>query len=67
MFPLYCEDVEICHRLKCFGGNLIALEFITLIHGLGGESKSKYMGKAIVSNLLLRYAYVRNLFIKRIW
>jgi GT2 family glycosyltransferase len=66
-FGLYCEDVEIAHRLQRMGGRLVFLEDIALIHGLGGEAKSKYLKKAIVSNFYLRYAYIRNAFLKRAW
>lgn len=66
-FGLYCEDVEIAHRLKRMGGRLIFLDDVALIHGLGGEAKNKYMKKAILSNVYLRYAYVRNSFLKRAW
>jgi len=66
-FLLYCEDVELCHRLKKLGGGLVFLKEIKLVHCLGGESKSKHMRQAIISNIYLRYRYLRNHFLRPLW
>lgn len=66
-FLLYCEDVELCHRLKTLGGRMVFLNNIKLVHCLGGESKTKHIRRAIISNIYLRYRYFRNRFLQRVW
>lgn len=64
-YPLYCEDVDFYHKIKCKQLNVIYDENIQLIHNLGGDSKGKYLAKAIYSNIIWRFFRVKNSFIYR--
>ncbi|UUM30032.1 glycosyltransferase family 2 protein [Vibrio japonicus] len=60
LFPLYCEDVALCHKAKLLN---IACEYVSnvkMVHHLGGEAKHKYLRKAIASNAIWRYVRLRN-------
>ena len=59
-FPMYAEDTELCDRVRKLGFKLSLVEDIELIHGLGGDSKGKYLGKAVISNIILRYKMFMN-------
>ncbi|NVH48270.1 glycosyltransferase family 2 protein [Photobacterium damselae] len=59
-YSLYCEDVDFYHKLKCKNINVIYDDDISLIHNLGGESKGKYLLKAISSNIKWRFFRVWN-------
>ena len=59
-FPMYAEDTELCDRCHAFKAPVMLLENIKLQHGLGGDSKSKYIFKAVISNLYLRFKMFQN-------
>lgn len=59
-FPMYAEDTELCDRCHAFKAPVMLLENIRLQHGLGGDSKSKYIVKAVISNLYLRFKMFKN-------
>ncbi|MDW2323706.1 hypothetical protein R7127_25950 [Vibrio sp. 1159] len=60
LFPLYCEDVDLCHKAKLLDIPCIPVESVRMIHHLGGEAMHKHLRKAIHSNLVWRYVRVRN-------
>ncbi|MCB2381936.1 hypothetical protein KV201_07070 [Shewanella sp. SR1] len=60
-YPLYCEDVDFYHRLLCNRYVVLYDEEVTLVHHLGGDSKGKYLSKAIYSNLVWRYYKIKNI------
>lgn len=60
-FPLYCEDTEICHRSNSLYGGIKVLENVKVLHHLGAEGKGRFRGKAVVSNILLRFFMLKNL------
>ncbi|HHQ4546977.1 TPA: glycosyltransferase family 2 protein [Aeromonas veronii] len=59
-FPMYAEDVEICDRARVNGYPVQLLPLITLKHKLGGDSKGKYLTKAVISNIYLRLKMLYN-------
>ncbi|NOH99445.1 galactosyltransferase-related protein [Vibrio sp. 99-70-13A1] len=59
-FPMYAEDTELCDRVRKQGNKIELLEDCRLVHGLGGDSKGKYLFKAVISNLYLRYKMYKN-------
>ncbi|WBA17134.1 glycosyltransferase family 2 protein [Salinivibrio kushneri] len=61
LFPLYCEDVELCHKAKLLDIPCVPITTVKMIHHLGGEAKHKHLRKAIQSNLIWRYARIRNI------
>ncbi|GHA39814.1 hypothetical protein GCM10007086_11540 [Photobacterium aphoticum] len=60
IFPLYCEDVDLCYKAYLMGVPFSRIEQVQMVHHLGGEAKHKYLVKAIISNVLWRYVKVRN-------
>ena len=59
-FPMYAEDTELCDRCHAYKLPVTLLDNVKLQHGLGGDSKSKYILKAVISNLYLRYKMYKN-------
>ena len=59
-FPMYAEDTEICDRCHAVDAPVVLVNNISLQHGLGGDSKSKYIAKAVRSNIYLRYKMYKN-------
>ena len=59
-FPLFAEDTELCDRARKMGYAVESIDTVSLIHTLGGQSKGRYLGKAIVSNVYLRLKMLKN-------
>ncbi|ACH65035.1 putative glycosyltransferase [Aliivibrio fischeri MJ11] len=59
-FPMYAEDTELCDRVRKRGFQIERLDGCQLVHGLGGDSKGKYLFKAVISNFYLRYKMFKN-------
>lgn len=60
LFPLYCEDVDLCYKALLLNIPCKLVKSVQMIHHLGGEAKHKHLTKAIISNVLWRYVRVRN-------
>ncbi|WP_138380604.1 glycosyltransferase family 2 protein [Luteithermobacter gelatinilyticus] len=59
-FPMYAEDAELCDRARALGYPVEEISRVKLMHGLGGESKNKYILKAIYSGLYFHYKSYKN-------
>ena len=59
-FPLFAEDAELCDRARKRGFPVERIDSVQLIHQLGGQSKGKYLLKAIISNVYLRFKMLKN-------
>lgn len=60
LFPLYCEDVDLCYKASLIDVPCHYIETVQMIHHLGGEAKHKHLAKAVQSNLIWRYVRLRN-------
>lgn len=60
LFPLYCEDVDLCYKARLLDIPCKLINNVQMIHHLGGEAKHKHLTKALISNILWRYVKVRN-------
>lgn len=59
-FPMYAEDAELCDRVRKMKYEVKQLEPVKIVHHLGGESKTRYLKKAIISNIYYRYKSLKN-------
>ncbi|HHC7360607.1 TPA: glycosyltransferase family 2 protein [Vibrio parahaemolyticus] len=60
LFPLYCEDVDLCYKARLLEVPCRYIKSVRMIHYLGGEAKHKHLRKAICSNVVWRYVRIRN-------
>lgn len=62
VFPLYCEDVELCDRARKMGIAIRVVDEVQIKHRLNDNSKNKYLKNAIFSNLYYRVKSLYNTF-----